>query len=233
MFGTFDPSQYDPQALSMGNIAGGNPYAQTSLTPQQPAPMLGQMPAPPPPIPVAAPAKPNFFAPDQTGGRIADALGYLGAGLSRAGGGQDIITPIMERRQQLQYEMSKQGQQQQLEYQRQLALEQYKHANPETPAEVRAFQAYQAMTPEQKRQYDAFKPIIQMGQYGAQVFTRAQINASINNGGAVAPSRPSAAAIDHLRQNPALADAFDAKYGPGSSRDVLGGPSQPATGGFP
>lgn len=40
---------------------------------------------------------------------------------------------------------------------------------------------------------------------------------------AAAPNIPPAA-IDHLRQNPALRDAFDQKYGTGSAASVLGGP---------
>lgn len=126
MFGTLDPSLYDPQSLALSNIGGANPYAPTSLAPQQAAPMLGQMPNAPPPAPVGAPAKPNFFAPDQTGGRIANILGYLGGGLAQAGGGQDTFSPMMEQRRLQQWQMSKQFQQQQLEFQRQMMLEQYK-----------------------------------------------------------------------------------------------------------
>lgn len=49
-------------------------------------------------------------------------------------------------------------------------------------------------------------------------------------GGETSP--PPAAAIDHLRQNPALKDAFDAKYGEGAADRILGGGASDGTGSF-
>lgn len=40
-------------------------------------------------------------------------------------------------------------------------------------------------------------------------------------------------AIEYLRKNPNLAPQFEAKYGRGSAAQYLGGPTQPASGGFP
>jgi len=56
-----------------------------------------------------------------------------------------------------------------------------------------------------------------------------QTGAPVQGGGSGAIPQ---AAADMLRQNPNLAADFDAKYGPGASTQVLGGQSQPATGGF-
>lgn len=48
-----------------------------------------------------------------------------------------------------------------------------------------------------------------------------------------AAASPPASAVDYLRKNPALKDQFEAKYGRGSSAQYLGGPTQPASDGFP
>lgn len=46
-------------------------------------------------------------------------------------------------------------------------------------------------------------------------------------------SGPPEAAVQHLRQNPQLRDAFDAKYGQGMADRYLGGGASNGTGGFP
>jgi len=51
--------------------------------------------------------------------------------------------------------------------------------------------------------------------------------------GKAPPQSPPGEAIQRLRSNPAEAPQFDEIFGPGSAAKVLGGPTQPASGGFP
>jgi hypothetical protein len=48
-----------------------------------------------------------------------------------------------------------------------------------------------------------------------------------------AAASPPASAVDYLRKNPGLKGLFEAKYGAGSAAQYFGGPTQPASGGFP
>ena len=50
--------------------------------------------------------------------------------------------------------------------------------------------------------------------------------------GAAQTTQPPAGAVEMLKSDPSLASAFDEKYGAGSAARVLGGPTQPASGGF-
>ena len=183
--GQSDPgmSMGDPYSQFMADQQNGG---QLPLAAYSPMPAQPQLPGP---IPTPTPqAKPGFFAEGGTGSKIADVLGYLGGGIAQAGGGQNTFGPMMEERKKLSWQMNKQAQQQALEFQRQLALEQWKRENPEVPTEIQNFNAYQNMTPEQQRAFDAFKPIIQMGQYGAQVFSHDQIAHALGGSGTAAPT---------------------------------------------
>lgn len=116
MFGGFkqpQPSQpmfgagYDPTSGGM-SLNGWNPSAAPTPAPQAPAP--------------------SFFGEGGVGRNIA---GNIGDYLAKLGGGSAIYAPIQQERAQLDRQMAAQAAQQQAEYQRQLALAQWKRQNPE------------------------------------------------------------------------------------------------------
>lgn len=74
------------------------------------------------------------------------------------------------------------------------------------------------MSKGQKTVPDLLPPSTSLG-----MAVRPMAGAAVGSRAAAAPNIPQAA-IDHLRQNPALRDAFDQKYGTGSAASVLGGP---------
>lgn len=156
------------------------------------------------------------------------------------GGGRNQL-PLQFMMQQKQAEQERA----QAEAQRQQQFEDwrqrfdYERAN--TPADVapmiRDLQAWQAMTPEQRKAYQE----LQDARSGPVVTTlpgnrfyagpRGGLAAAMR-GMAAQPKTPPREAIDELRADPASAAEFDAAFGPGSAARILGGAGSNASGGF-
>lgn len=68
--------------------------------------------------------------------------------------------------------------------------------------------------------------------YGRQSFLANLVQEGGGQSSGAGQTPPPPAAVEFLRQNPDTREAFELKYGAGSAAQILGGPTQPASGGF-
>jgi hypothetical protein len=190
--------------------------------PQPQTPNL-QMPMPPTPLP-----------PEQPQGRkfgLAEIMGSLGDALLVGGGGQAMYAPMLAQqrdredaermlREKLAAETEQRARDRQAKIEDAMKLRQFDAANPgPTSLEQNIGLIERRWGPEAAREF-AMKPTFVNNWDG----TRTQVGGA---GGGIPPE-----AIADLRADPASAEEFDAVFGPGASRQYLGGGASNGTGGF-
>jgi hypothetical protein len=174
----------------------------------------------------ATPPKRSFF------GKLANALGNddaqmnFAAAAAYASGKPEVAAQIINATQQRRNELQMYEQRQKDERDNWLYEQQYKAEHPEpinndtandyafwqgklSPQEFEVWKANRINPPHMVTRPDG--SMVMVGGY--------------DPGQGAGASGPPPGAIDHLRQNPALAPQFDQKYGPGSASRVLGGAS--------
>ena len=214
-------------------MAGFDPQRMAAIS-GPPTPMAQPMQAQP-----AAPHKPGFFGDGGMGRYIA---GILGDTLLQQSGGQAMFAPMMAHRQQQADEQAQWGLRRQEANDDWTRREQWKLANYPKPEDqfTRMMRAAgidpasaQGRAMYQGKVTNEVDPIVTT-MVGDRLISapRSMIMGQLTGQANPGASTPSPSAIQHLRQNPNLRDAFESKYGPGSAAQYMGGGAGNGTGGF-
>lgn len=197
------------------------------------------MPTMPDPLPLPALAsKPSFFGQGGAGRGIAGAIGDY---LLQLGHMQPIYAPA--KAQQTAFERGEEQYQRRRQdaltddernFQQQIKLLDYKRLHPDDPLTQMLDQAGITDAAQRQQYYrqkaDALTAPSMMSAQGWDAQGNPQMTFFPK---AVRQSGPPAAAVAYLKAHPDQAQAFEQKYGAGSASQYLGGPTPPASGGFP
>lgn len=179
--------------------------------------------------------KQGLFAPGSKGQMIA---GIIGDTLASLSGGQPVFTQMLAQQRQQQAEEAQWTRRRMTEREDKQWEWANKPKDAPNPTEFeRALEASGVVrgTPQwasamARKVENTLNPMMAVQTVDAN--GNPAITYTPRNGAGMQPSGPPQAAIDYLKANPGMKDAFEQKYGAGSASQYIGGPAS-APGGFP